>query len=80
VGPAATKFRKGACTNCGAITHTIKYCCERPRQIGAKWTGKSIQADEVISNNLDNIVFDAKRDRWNGYEADSQFTEKITIL
>ena len=23
-GPAATKFRKGACTNCGAMTHSVK--------------------------------------------------------
>lgn len=23
-GPAATKFRKGACTNCGAMTHNAK--------------------------------------------------------
>src|SRR4051812_21336984 len=23
-GPSATKFRKGACTNCGAVTHQAK--------------------------------------------------------
>lgn len=31
----ATKFRKGACTNCGSITHSVKDCVERPRKIGA---------------------------------------------
>ncbi len=31
----ATKFRKGACKNCGAMTHTEKDCVERPRKVGA---------------------------------------------
>lgn len=65
VGPAATKFRKGACTNCGAMTHTAKACVERPRRRGAKLTGTNIRPDEVIDTvNLD---FEGKRDRWNGY-------------
>ncbi|KHO00956.1 pre-mRNA-splicing factor slu7 [Metarhizium album ARSEF 1941] len=66
-GPAATKYRKGACENCGAITHKAKDCLSRPRAKGAKWTGKDIQADEVIQNV--NLGWDAKRDRWNGYDS-----------
>jgi pre-mRNA-processing factor SLU7 len=66
VGPAATKFRKGACENCGAMTHKTKECLSRPRAKGAKWTGKDIQADEVIQE-VD-LGWDAKRDRWNGYD------------
>lgn len=66
-GPAATKYRKGACENCGAMTHKAKDCLSRPRAKGAKWTGKDIQADEVLQDlKLD---WDAKRDRWNGYDA-----------
>ena len=66
-GPAATKFRKGACENCGAMTHKTKECLSRPRAKGAKWTGKNIQADEVVQDVQ--LGWDAKRDRWNGYDA-----------
>lgn len=65
-GPAATKYRKGACENCGAMTHKAKDCLSRPRAKGAKWTGKDIQADEVIQDVK--LGWDAKRDRWNGYD------------
>jgi pre-mRNA-processing factor SLU7 len=67
VGPAATKFRKGACENCGAMTHKTKECLSRPRAKGAKWTGKDIQADEVVQDV--SLGWDAKRDRWNGYDS-----------
>lgn len=67
LGPAATKFRKGACENCGAMTHKTKECLSRPRAKGAKWTGKDIQADEVVQDV--ELGWDAKRDRWNGYDA-----------
>jgi len=66
-GDNPLKFRKGACTNCGAMTHKAKDCCERPRKVGAKWTGKDLQADEIVTDlELD---FDGKRDRWNGYDS-----------
>jgi len=64
-GPAATKFRKGACENCGAMTHKTKECVERPRRKGAVLTNKNIAKDEIVQElSLD---FDGKRDRWNGY-------------
>lgn len=66
-GPAATKYRKGACENCGAMTHKARDCLSRPRAKGAKWTGKDIQADDIIQDV--NLSWDAKRDRWNGYDA-----------
>jgi pre-mRNA-processing factor SLU7 len=66
-GPVATKFRKGACENCGSMTHKVKDCLSRKRKAGARYTGKDIQADEVLSDV--NMGWDAKRDRWNGYDA-----------
>lgn len=66
-GTAATKYRKGACENCGAMGHKAKDCLERPRKKGAKWTGKNIQADDVEQEV--HLSWDAKRDRWNGYDA-----------
>eukprot|EP00827_Trimyema_finlayi_P001886 TRINITY_DN1860_c0_g1_i2.p5 TRINITY_DN1860_c0_g1~~TRINITY_DN1860_c0_g1_i2.p5 ORF type:complete len:133 (+),score=44.72 TRINITY_DN1860_c0_g1_i2:64-462(+) len=62
------RYRKGACENCGAITHKTKECCERPRITGAKYTKTNIKPDELIENlKLD---YDGKRDRWNGYNPD----------
>jgi pre-mRNA-processing factor SLU7 len=66
-GAQATKWRKGACQNCGAMTHKTKDCCERPRKVGAKWNGKDIRPDEVVQDLV--LDYDGKRDRWNGYDA-----------
>lgn len=66
----ATKFRKGACENCGAMSHKTKDCMERPRNKGAKWTSKHIAADEKVED-IDFGDFDTKRDRWNGYDPES---------
>ncbi|KAF8844626.1 hypothetical protein BDN67DRAFT_994084 [Paxillus ammoniavirescens] len=65
-GPAAKKYRKGACENCGAMTHKKQDCLERPRKKGAKFTNKDIRADEIIQEVAGG--YDAKRDRWNGYD------------
>ena len=64
---AATKFRKGACANCGAMTHKAQDCVERPRKKGAKFTGKGIQADDATLE----MAFDyaGKRDHWAQYDA-----------
>ena len=83
LGPAATKFRKGACANCGSMTHKTKDCLSRPRAKGAKWTGKDIQADEVVQDVK--LGWDAKRDRWNGYDAQDYRTvieeyEELDVL
>ena len=62
-----TKFRKGACENCGAMTHKKKDCMERPRKVGAKFSGAQIAPDEFVQPDL-KLDFDGKRDRWNGYD------------
>lgn len=61
------KFRKGACKNCGAMTHGHKDCMERPRKVGAKYSGVDIQPDEDLKNIR--TTWESKRDRWNGYDA-----------
>jgi pre-mRNA-processing factor SLU7 len=65
-GPAAKKYRKGACENCGAMSHKKQDCLERPRKKGAKFTNKDIAADEIVEDV--SIGWAAKRDRWNGYD------------
>jgi len=64
---AATKWRKGSCENCGAMSHKTKDCCERPRKVGARWNGKDIRPDEAVQDLT--LDYDGKRDRWNGYDA-----------
>ncbi|XP_062380653.1 pre-mRNA-splicing factor SLU7 [Sardina pilchardus] len=65
----STKFRKGACENCGALTHKKKDCLERPRKVGAKFTGTGMAPDEHDQLTL-SLDYDGKRDRWNGYDPD----------
>ena len=66
----ATKYRKGACTNCGALTHKQKDCLDRPRKVAAKYSNLDIKPDEVIQSF--DLSFEAKRDRWNGYDPNTQ--------
>uniref|UniRef100_A0A673GXU1 Pre-mRNA-splicing factor SLU7 n=1 Tax=Sinocyclocheilus rhinocerous TaxID=307959 RepID=A0A673GXU1_9TELE len=65
----STKFRKGACENCGAMTHKKKDCLERPRKVGAKYSGSGMAPDEHHQIQL-SMDYDGKRDRWNGYDPD----------
>uniref|UniRef100_A0A6B2EK89 Pre-mRNA-splicing factor SLU7 n=1 Tax=Phlebotomus kandelakii TaxID=1109342 RepID=A0A6B2EK89_9DIPT len=67
ISKVATKYRKGACENCGALTHVKKDCMERPRKVGAKFSGAKIAHDEFIQPNIVSD-YDGKRDRWSGYD------------
>ncbi|KAM7220030.1 Pre-mRNA splicing Prp18-interacting factor domain containing protein [Rhypophila decipiens] len=73
-GPARTKWVKGACENCGAMGHKKKECLEKPRKMGAKYTGKDIQADRIIRDV--NLGYEAKRDVYQTYDP-KQYTEVI---
>ncbi|KAM8703009.1 hypothetical protein ACLKA7_005366 [Drosophila subpalustris] len=62
-----TKFRKGACENCGAMSHKRKDCLERPRKVQAKYAESIVVHDEHIVNDAA-INYDEKRDRWSSYD------------
>lgn len=51
---------------------------ERPRKVGAKFTGKYIAADEKVEN-IKFEGFEASRDRWNGYNP-SEYSKIIDRL
>ncbi|KAH8268141.1 hypothetical protein KR026_000757 [Drosophila bipectinata] len=62
-----TKFRKGACENCGALTHKRKDCLERPRKVQAKYAESILVHDEHLVND-EAVNYDEKRDRWSSYD------------
>lgn len=64
-------YRKGACKNCGSLTHKEKDCVERPRSTKkSAWkTGLDIAQDDItlILTDHGKVSYDAKRDNWQGY-------------
>ena len=44
------------------MTHKTKECVDRPRKVGAKYTGIDIKPDEFLVEGPQD--FDGKRDRW----------------
>jgi pre-mRNA-processing factor SLU7 len=68
----ASKYRDGACENCGAATHKTKECLEKPRAIGARWSGRDFASDEItqVLGTESQMGFEAKRDRWSNYDPD----------
>ncbi|KAG7383243.1 mRNA splicing protein [Phytophthora pseudosyringae] len=69
---AQRKWRKGACKNCGAMSHKTSECVERPRKVGAWKTNRDLKSDDaavdVRSEKFGKLAFDAKRDQWLGYD------------
>jgi len=77
---AVGSYRKGACKNCGAMSHKEKDCVERPRSSKrAAWkSGLDIAPDEA-SLQLEQhgkVSYSTKRDAWQGYDAD-EYKETI---
>jgi pre-mRNA-processing factor SLU7 len=58
----ASSYRKGACRNCGSMTHKEKDCVDRPRKVGAWKSNANIAPDEVLPGQL-SLDWDSKRDR-----------------
>ncbi|KAG2770251.1 hypothetical protein JG687_00010464 [Phytophthora cactorum] len=71
-GGRQRKWRKGACKNCGAMSHKTNECVERPRKVGAWKTNQDLKSDDVVvdvrSEKFGKLAFDAKRDQWLGYD------------
>ena len=64
--PEAPRFKPGACENCGATGHKRKDCLDRPRAVGAKYTGKTSATDAPLPE--EEASYEAKRDRWKSFE------------
>lgn len=80
----AGALRKGACENCGSLTHKRRECLERPRArrldalppAGPSASGGGVGAGAGVAVPVprDDVLvtaklgFEAKRDRWSGYD------------
>jgi pre-mRNA-processing factor SLU7 len=54
------------------LTHDAKTCTDRPRKVGAKYSQRDFGNDEIIAAaNEGRLNYEAKRDRWNGYDANA---------
>uniref|UniRef100_A0A915EAG4 Pre-mRNA-splicing factor SLU7 n=1 Tax=Ditylenchus dipsaci TaxID=166011 RepID=A0A915EAG4_9BILA len=62
------RLSQNACENCGAMGHSKKTCLEKPRAIGAKYSNTNFAPDDNVLPSL-KMGWDAKRDRWNGYDS-----------
>jgi pre-mRNA-processing factor SLU7 len=75
-----TTFRRGACKNCGAMTHKEKDCVERPRskKRTAAATNTTLSHDEAVLSleQHGKVGYAAKRDKWQGYDV-GQYAEVV---
>ena len=71
VGDVKTKFVRGACENCGSTSHKRRDCLERPRKVIAKFSQRNLASDDTRDAGKDRESFEAKRDRWRGFEVDA---------
>lgn len=67
VSSQRSEYVKGACENCGSLTHKAKECLERPRKRAARYGGEVSGKDEYVQQQ--ELDYDGKRDRWKGYDA-----------
>jgi pre-mRNA-processing factor SLU7 len=51
------------------MTHSLKECTDRPRKVGAKYSGRDFKGDEYVENL--SLNYEEKRDRWNGYNSNN---------
>lgn len=62
------------------MTHTKRDCFERPRKLGAKFTGEDIAPDEHLAPADLDYNYDAKRDRWNRYVVESDLSCLVLFI
>jgi pre-mRNA-processing factor SLU7 len=48
------------------MNHTHRTCIERPRKVGAEFSGENIGRDDLLVEAK--LNYEGKRDRWNGYD------------
>ncbi|GMG37305.1 unnamed protein product [Ambrosiozyma monospora] len=83
-------WRKSGCKNCGSLSHNARDCLEKPRKVAYKYreettTNKTIHKSDV-SDDEDAYVrddtndWDAKRDRWRGYDPVNDYDKQLKLM
>ncbi|QPG76093.1 hypothetical protein FOA43_003479 [Brettanomyces nanus] len=74
--------QKSVCGNCGSSNHATKDCLDRPRRV--KYRYRTHSKSEDTSNRHDGYLvrketnnYDEKRDRWHGFDVDSEYDEQV---
>eukprot|EP00672_Neobodo_designis_P025683 CAMPEP_0174842110 /NCGR_PEP_ID=MMETSP1114-20130205/9708_1 /TAXON_ID=312471 /ORGANISM="Neobodo designis, Strain CCAP 1951/1" /LENGTH=399 /DNA_ID=CAMNT_0016076307 /DNA_START=77 /DNA_END=1272 /DNA_ORIENTATION=+ len=76
----ANRFRAGACTNCGSMTHKTRECTERKRAVGAKHARDpaAIAPDVVVDDgNWASKTWEQKRDATAGLDVAASVEEEF---
>lgn len=76
---SSVKYRKGACKNCGSMTHKEKDCFYPTRKKGAWKTNSGIMPDELIQPEL-KLSYEGKRDRWSGSNAEALAEQRRAFM
>eukprot|EP00758_Cryptobia_borreli_P008369 Tbor_TRINITY_DN5382_c7_g1::TRINITY_DN5382_c7_g1_i1::g.4272::m.4272/K12819/SLU7; pre-mRNA-processing factor SLU7 len=57
-GPTITKYRPGACTNCGSMSHKASACIKPKRKVGALYTNKIEGKDFITVKKTDLLALE----------------------
>ena len=78
--PEAVRFKHGSCPNCGSLGHKKQDCLERPRAVGAKFSGEFSVDGSDSPADIPPQSYESKRDHWGKFNDFSGSFEEFDLL